>query len=287
MKAIVPESVKPDGYAVLNADNEYTYAMHHDLHCKIAFFSMNPSSERVVAHYRAGGLAAVYEEGFITIRRGGEQIRVEHVNAIPLAFEGKAPFMIENIMAAVLAAFCQNIPVDLIAEGLRSFIPSFENTPGRMNLFCFHNYCVLVDYAHNPHGLAALGEYIKQAGVARKVGILTGVGDRRDEDILSVGRIAGTIFDEVIIRFDEDSRGRDTNQIADLIKQGIREVDPGKPIQVIPDELAALTYAIEHVQNATMIVHLSDRINRSVQLIREFKELEEQFELHPDLLVRA
>ena len=287
VKAIVPESVQPDGYAVLNADNAYTYAMHHDLSCKVALFSMDPAAERVVAHYRAGGLAAIYEDGFITIRRGEEQIRVEHVNNIPLAFEGKASFMIENILAAVLAVYCQNFPVDLIAEGLRSFIPSFENTPGRMNLFCFKNYCVLVDYAHNPHGLAALGEYIQQAGVARKVGILTGVGDRRDEDITTIGRIAGNIFDEVIIRFDEDSRGRDKEQIADLIKQGVGEVDPDKPIQIIADELAALSYAISNVQDATMIVHLSDQINRSVEVIREFKELEEKFELHPDLLVRA
>ena len=116
---------------------------------------------------------------------------MEHINEIPLAFEGKAPFMIENILAAVLAAYCQHIPVALIAQGLRSFIPSFENTPGRMNLFCFQNYCVLVDYAHNPHGLAALGDYIKQADAVHKVGILTGVGDRRDEDIMALGEGSG------------------------------------------------------------------------------------------------
>ncbi|ADB40139.1 cyanophycin synthetase [Spirosoma linguale] len=285
VKAIVAESVKPDGYAVLNADNPHTYAMRHLVSSQVALFSMDPASERIVAHYRAGGLAAVYEDGYITLRRGDQCIQVEHVNNIPLAFEGKAPFMIENIMAAVLAAYCQELPFHLIAEGLRSFVPSFENTPGRMNLFCFRNYCVLVDYAHNPHGIAALGEYIKQAGAVHKVGILTGVGDRRDEDIIAVGRVAATLFDEIIIRFDEDSRGRDTDQIASLIRQGIYEIDQNKPTHIIPDELAALTYAIEHVQESTMIVHLSDRINRSVEIVREFKELEEKFDLHPDLLV--
>jgi cyanophycin synthetase len=283
VKAIVAESVKKDGYAVLNADNTYTYAMRQDLHCHVALFSMNPTNERVVAHYRAGGLVAVYEDEYITIRCSDERIRVEHVNNIPLAFEGKAPFMIENVLAAVLAAYCQNLPVTLIAQGLRSFIPSFENTPGRMNLFCFQNYCVLVDYAHNPHGLAALGDYIKRVNFVHKVGILTGVGDRRDEDIIALGRIAAPLFDEIIIRFDEDSRGRDTCQIADLIRQGIWEVDRNKPIQIIPDELAALTYALEHVRESTMIVHLSDKIHRSVELVREFKELEEIVERHPTL----
>ena len=284
VKAIVPESVKPDGYAVLNADNAHTYAMRQDLRCHVALFSLNPTNERIVAHYRAGGLTAVYEDGYITIRRRDEQIRVAPVTDIPLAFEGKAPFMIENILAAVLAAYCQHLPVSLIADGLRSFVPSFENTPGRMNLFCFRNYCVLVDYAHNPHGLAALGEYVKQAGAVRKVGILTGVGDRRNEDIQALGRVAGSLFDEIIVRFDQDSRGRDHDQIADLIGQGVRDVDPHKPMHVIPDELAALTYAIEHVQDATLIVHLSDRINQSVALVREFKQLEEQVGLHPELL---
>ena len=284
VKAIVPESVKPDGYAVLNADNPHTYAMRQNLSCHIALFSLNPTDERVVAHYRAGDLAAVYEDEYITIRRGEKRTQVEHIKNIPLAFDGKVPFMIENILAATLAAYCQHLPVSLIAEGLRSFIPSFENTPGRMNLFCFQNYCVLIDYAHNPHGLAALGEYIRQAGVVRKVGILTGVGDRRDEDIKALGQIAGKLFDEIIIRFDEDNRGRETDQIANLIRQGICEIDEHKPIRVIPDELAALTYAIEHVQDATMIVHLSDRINRSVELVREFKQLEKAFDLHPELL---
>ncbi|GAB4030078.1 cyanophycin synthetase [Spirosoma jeollabukense] len=285
VKAMVAESVKQDGYAVLNADNPYTYAMHHALSCQVAFFTMNPREERVVAHYRAGGLAAVYEDGYIVIRRGDEQIRIDHIDHIPLAFEGKAPFMIENILAAVLAAYCQHISIDRIAQGLRSFHPSFENTPGRMNLFCFQQYCVLVDYAHNPHGLAALGDYIKRADVAHKVGIVTGVGDRRNEDITALGRIAATLFDEIIIRFDEDSRGRDTGQIAELIRQGIWEVDRNKPTQIIPDELTALTYAIEHVQASTLIVHLTDQINHSVELVREFKKREETMECQPALVL--
>ncbi|MFD1139965.1 cyanophycin synthetase [Larkinella insperata] len=283
VKAIVAESVKPGGYAVLNADNAPTYAMRENLSSQIALFSMHPESEHVVAHYRAGGLAAVYEDGYITIRRGDEQLRVEHVRNIPLAFNGTAPFMIENILAATLAAFCQPISVPQIAEGLRTFTPSFENTPGRMNFFQFRNHCVLVDYAHNPHGLSALGHYLKQTDVGYKVGILTGVGDRREEDIIELGRVACGLFDEIIIRFDEDGRGRETAQIADLVKQGVWEVDAAKPIQVIPDELAALAYALKNAQSGAMIVHLSERIRRSVEIVQEYQELEEKIESQPVL----
>lgn len=287
VKAIVAESVKPSGFAILNADNPPTYAMRENVRAQVALFSMHPESDQVVAHYRAGGLAAVYEDGFITIRRGDEAIRVEHVKNIPLAFDGAALFMIENILAATLAAYCQPIPVPKLAEGLRTFVPSFENTPGRMNLFRFRNYCVLVDYAHNPHGLTALGEYIQRADVTHRVGIVTGVGDRRTEDIVELGRVACGLFDEIIIRSDEDGRGRETAQIADLVKQGIWEVDAAKPLQVIPDELAALTYAIKNAQPGAMIVHLSERISRSVEIVQEFKALDDHYEWQLDSLAKA
>jgi cyanophycin synthetase len=284
VKAIVAESVKPGGYAILNADEPHTYAMRENVRAQVTLFSMHPADEKVVAHYQAGGLVAVYEDGFITIRRGNEWFPIEHVDNIPLAFGGKAPFMIENILAATLAAYCQDISIPLLAEGLRSFVPSYENTPGRMNFFQFQNFRVLVDYAHNPHGLEALGAYLKQAEAQHTIGILTGVGDRRDEDIIAVGRVSVNIFDEIIIRFDEDSRGRDTDQIANLIMQGIREIDPQKSVRIIADELDALTYAIQHAPNGALIVHLSDRVSQSVKLVQECKKREVKAQYQPDLV---
>lgn len=287
VKAIVPESVRPGGYAVLNADNPHTYAMRERVDCRVALFSRQPDSEPVRAHCQAGGLAALYQDGFIAIMQDNSPIRIEHVSHIPLTFAGKCPFMIENVLAAALAAFCQNIPVETIAEGLRTFEPSNENTPGRMNLFCFRDFCLLVDYAHNPHGLMALGEFIQQTEATYRVGILTGVGDRRDEDILLLGRTAAGIFDEIVIRLDKDYRGRNPMALVDLVRQGILSVDADKPITVIPDELAAVNHAIQHVRPGALIVHLTERIDESNDIIRQYKQQDEQYGLHVGMAVPA
>ena len=277
VKAIVPKSVRAGGYAVLNADNDHTYAMRKQVRCHVALFSRKPCSERILNHCEMGGLAAVYNDGFITIMHGFRSIRVEHVQNIPLTFGGKCPFMIENALAATMAAFCQGVPVDVIAAGLRTFEPSEQQTPGRMNLFPFQNFSVLVDYAHNPHGLSALGEFLRQTDSTHLVGIITGVGDRRNEDLIAISQIAAEIFDEIIIRLDKDARGRDPEELVELIRQGVWTTDANKPLLVIPDELDALDHAIHHIRPGEMIVHLTEEIEQSVALIKQYKQQEELY----------
>lgn len=279
VKRVVPETVKPDGYAVLNADNEYTYRMQEQLRCRIALFSTQPDNPLIEQHCAAGGLAAVIDRGFIAIRQGGKVTQLIELIAVPLSFGGKAGFMIENILAATLAAYCQGIMAEDIAEGLRTFIPSGTNTPGRMNLFQFNDFAVLIDYAHNPHGLQALGQYIRQVEATHKVGIITGVGDRRDEDIVALGQIAATLFDEVIIRLDEDGRGRSSEDLISVLTDGIRSGDEQKLIRCIPDELEALTYAIHHARSGSLIVHLTEKVKRAIEVVTEARAQEETYGL--------
>ncbi|WP_234733839.1 cyanophycin synthetase [Tellurirhabdus bombi] len=260
VKAVLPETVKPDGYAVLNADNDHTYAMRERLSCQIALFSLHPNNERILAHCQQGGLAAILENGYITLVSGSDRILLEQVNNIPLAFGGNAPFMIENILAATLGAYCQQVSVEQLAQGLRTFIPSASNTPGRMNLFQFNDFTILVDYSHNPHGLSALGAYLNQTTATRKVGI-----------------VAAGLFDEIIIRLDEDLRGRSEENIVELIQQGISAARVAKPTVVIPEELKALDYAIRHAQAGSLIVHLTEKISKSIEIISGFMELEENY----------
>ena len=268
VKAIVAESVKPTGYAVLNADNEHTATMRDRVTCNVAMFTTCPRNRRVTEHCAEGGLAAVLDEGFVAIWRGSERLKVEAVANIPLAFGGRATFMVENILAATLGAYCQGVPVALIAEGLRSFVPSGETTPGRMNFFQFDGFQVMVDYAHNPHGLAALGGFIRSVPADCRQGILTGVGDRRDEDIRLLGKVAAEIFDDIIVRMDDDSRGRTTEEIMRLVTEGIRLVDADAAIRCIPDELEAIEFAIRHARPGQFVVLLSDKIKESLELVR-------------------
>lgn len=161
VKAVIPKSVSKDGYAVLNADDDLVYAMAEDVSCKVAFFSMDENNPRILKHIAKGGLAAVYENGYISIFKNSYKIRIDRVADVPLTFGGKAKFNIENILAATLAGYISHFEVEDIKTSLRTFIPSPSKTPGRMNLFKFPNFEVLVDYAHNVGGLKAIGEYME------------------------------------------------------------------------------------------------------------------------------
>ena len=275
VKAVAAHTVFPEGYAILNADDDLVYDMHKDLDCKIAFFSLVENNERVKKHCAKGGLAAVYEHGYITILKGGWKIRVEKVTNIPLTFSGLAEFNIANVLAATLAAYVQEFKTEDIRQALQTFVPSPAQTPGRMNMFHFRNYSVMIDYAHNTHGLRAIGKFLNSVEASVKVGIIAGVGDRRDEDIISLGVAAGEIFDEIIIRQDKNLRGRTEQEIIDLMTQGIYSVAPDKKITVIKKETEAIDYAIKNAVKDSFIVITSDVVPDALEQIKMYKAKED------------
>src|SRR5215510_12028410 len=233
VKAVVPETVFPHGYAVLNADDELVYNMGKDLSCHVALFSMDEDNPRIKRHCNNGGLAAVFENGFISIKKGNWKIRVMPVKDIPITFEGKALHNIENCLPAVLATYLfRDITIEDIRSALSSFLPSSSQTPGRLNFFHFRDFTVLADFAHNPHGLKLLCSFVKRLGYPTNIGVISGTGDRRDEDIRELGEISAGYFDEIIIRCDKNLRGRTAEEIIDLLKQGIEKVNPNIPVMV-------------------------------------------------------
>jgi cyanophycin synthetase len=262
VKSIVPESVCKSGYAILNADDELVYAMKETIDCNIALFSMYPDNIRIDRHCEAGGLAAIFDNGYILIRQGNQLMPVEEVANIPITFGGKAEFNISNAMAASLAAYTNGIKLNTIRLALKTFIPSVETTPGRLNIFEFPDFKVVLDYAHNPHGIRALGKFIKKFEEMPKIGVITGVGDRRDEDIIAVGEEAARIFDEVIIRLDEDLRGRSEEDLVALLSKGVHNINPNIPIAFARTECEGTEYAIERAQPGSLIVVLVDNVQK-------------------------
>jgi cyanophycin synthetase len=170
VKGVVPESVFPNGYAILNADDDLVANMASSLRCKVAYFSLNENNPLIKKHCEAGGFAAIAENGFVTISKGNWKIRVDKIVNIPLTFSGKAIFMIQNILPAVLAGFIRNFKMEDIRLALETFIPSPVQTPGRMNLFQFKKYQVMVDYAHNPAGFQAVAKFLEKIDSKPKVG---------------------------------------------------------------------------------------------------------------------
>jgi len=282
VKAVVPESVLPEGYAILNADDDLVYAMAKGLDCKVAYFSMDETNPRIKKHCRNGGIAAVVEDGYIVICKGTWKIRIEKVVNIPLTFSGKAIFMIQNILPAVLAGFLSNVKTEDIRLALETFIPSPTQTPGRMNLFQFNKFQVMVDYAHNTAGFMALGKFLEKINAKPKVGIIAGVGDRRDEDIISLGTLAADMFDEIIIRQDKNLRNRSGEEIIRLIVKGIEGRKIPVPYKIIPTESEAIDFAIRNAKQGAFITICSDVVPDALNSIMKYKEQDASFEMHKE-----
>lgn len=275
VKAVVPETVLPEGYAILNADDDLVYNMRKGLSCNIALFSLDENNPRIKEHCKENGLATVFENGYITILKGEWKIRVDKVTNIPITFGGKAEFNIANCLPVVMASYIRNFKLADIRLALQTFIPSPAQTPGRMNMFHFNNFTVVVDYAHNAAGLEALGKFVNRIESPRKIGIIAGVGDRRDEDTMALGKEAAKLFDEIVIRQDRNLRGRTEKEIIDLITSGIKEESPNAKVDIIPNEKDAINFVIENATKDAFIVICSDVIPDALEMIINLKARED------------
>ena len=165
-----------------------------------------------------------YENGYVTIMKGTWKIRVMKVTEIPITYEGKAMHNIMNTLPAVLATYLfRDITIEDIRTALKTFIPSPAQTPGKVEFVSIQKFKFLVDFAHNPAGLELLCDFVSKLDGAPKVGIISGTGDRRDEDIRELGGISAKYFDEIIIRQDKNLRGRTAEEIVNLLVEGINE----------------------------------------------------------------
>jgi cyanophycin synthetase len=148
-----------------------------------------------------------------------------------------------------------------------------------MNMFEFKKFNVMVDYAHNPAGFQAIGRFLEKIEAKPKIGIIAGVGDRRDEDIILLGTLAAKMFDEVVIRQDRNLRGRSENEIIDLMLQGIHAIDENKKIKVIPSEPEAIDYAFKNAKKGSFIVICSDVVPDALDQVMKYKEQEDTFDI--------
>lgn len=244
VKGVIAEAVSADGYAVLNADDPLVAQMAQNVKGKVAYFSMNPDNPIITDHLRRDGMAAIYENGYVSIYEGEWTLRVEKAVNMPVTMKGMAPFMIANALAACLAAFVNGVDIELIRQGVRTFNPGANQTPGRMNLFDLRDFSVLIDYAHNPAGYEAVGEFVKN-WQGDRLGVIGGPGDRRDEDLMLLGQIAARIFNYIIIKEDDDRRGREKGEVADLILKGMLSENPNQEHIVILDEIEAIETALK------------------------------------------
>jgi cyanophycin synthetase len=264
--------------AVLNADDPNVLKMSGYTEAKvICYVTMNPQHGLVREHIRAGGRACALEAGvngqMITLYDKGSHIPLLWTHLIPATMEGRALHNVQNAMVAASMAFSLGIKLDAIRQGLRTFDTTFFQAPGRMNVFNEHPFKVLFDYGHNAHAVGVMADLAQRLDVTgRRIVVMAGPGDRRDEDLVAIADAVAGRFDHYICRRDDGLRGRDGDEVPRiqaraLMAQGV----PDEAISIIPDEQKAIDAALRMGQPGDLLLVFADALVRSWKQVTKFR----------------
>ena len=276
VKQIIAEVAQD--YCVLNADDERVAEMASVSPAEPIYVTMDPKNERVRSHVRNKGKAVALEEGLngrmLVLYQGERQIPLLWARQIPATIEGRALHNIQNAMFAAAIAHGMGVGVENIRQGLRTFSNDFFQAPGRLNFYNEHPFRVLLDYAHNAHGMEAVARTVRELAVhGRRIGVIASPGDRRDEDILALARAAAPAFDLVLLREDDDLRDRQPGEVAGVLRQGL--IEAGLPAErIVPGcfgEEEAVRRSLEIACAGDLVVIFGDQLARIWEQIVSFK----------------
>ncbi len=217
VKGVVLGAVKVGGIAVLNADNANTVGLGQHAKSEVAWFSMDLNNPLI----QSAEKACYLNNGCVYLKNSSEITKVAEVKDIPVTFGGRVGFMVQNALAATLAAWLFGIEISAIAKSLATFKPSSEQTPGRMNIFEIGNKKLLVDFAHNPDGFAGIRDFLATIDSPCKIGIIVGTGDRKESDLIELGKLSAQMLDRIIIQQVKFLRGRTAEEIVSCLATGI------------------------------------------------------------------
>jgi cyanophycin synthetase len=280
VKQVLVEAVPRDGTAVLNADDPLVAAMGRHCSGSVIYFSMDPNNESIRRQASRGRRAVTVEPGrngdMIVLRQGRKNLPLVWTHLLPATFEGRARMNVQNALAAAAATWAAGAHLHDVRQGLRTFTTSYFMAPGRLNMFELDGYRVIVDYAHNAPAVSALGEFVERLAepsasgrralvTGQRIGVMATAGDRRDEDIVELGRIAAAYFDTIVVREDANNRGRPVGDTAALIERGVREeMAHGARctnVETMLDEMDATRHALDMGHEGDVIVVCVDHAN--------------------------
>ncbi|MDD3839302.1 MAG: cyanophycin synthetase [Clostridia bacterium] len=280
IKSLVIESIKQNGYAILNADDNMALEMSRRTSADIIYFSLNNKNLILKKHAVNGGISVHIKDGYININKGENNIQVIEVKQIPATYNGKLQYNVQNSLVAVSACFGLGIPISIIEKGLKTFYTDEYQNPGRFNLYNIKDFRVVVDYAHNIDGYKQVGKALKKMGASRLIGIIGVPGDRPDNIVLEIGRVCGGIFDKIIIKEDIYKRGRKPGEIAKILETGIKYAGrQSRDINIILRETDALRYAVSNALPGDLIVVFFERLKPILDYIKTISNHTEETRL--------
>ena len=275
LKRVIVQNVAPTGYAVLNAADPIVTQMAHACTGKIIFFAADRHHPRMATH-RAQGKRTVYIDGQTLVAAEGSRIERIALQGIPVTRGGTIGFQVENVMAAVAAAWAVNLSWETIKSGLASFVTDTHNAPGRFNVMDYAGATVIADYGHNPDAMQALVAAVKSMPGKRRSVVISGAGDRRDNDITGQTVILGAAFDDVILYQDAAQRGRADGEVMALLREGLKGASRTAQIDEIRGEFLAIDTALARLQPGDLCLILVDQVQEALDhlalRIRQAKE---------------
>lgn len=262
VKSLVAEAVKPNGYAVLNAEDPMTEYVLKRIKCRAVLFYQDLSNIKLSAYKNYPNV--YIDNGFICVKDKNYQKKIVRVDSIPITFGGMLKCNIDNCLAAVSALYALNIPPETISKALMNF----KDNAGRFNIFDMGEYKIMLDYAHNKAGYEEVLNLCNHLPRQRLVGVIGVPGDREDDMIADVGKISAEYFDYIYIKEDQNPRGRQKNEVANLLyNAAISSGFNGQNLKIINSEAEALKYAMEHARKGDLIVVLYERLEPLVEII--------------------
>ncbi len=279
VKSVVTESVSRRGVSVLNADDPLTLRMARHAGGRVCWFSMRGGEEApgfLLKHLADGGMGALYDPavGEMTLHDGRRSWALGAASAIPATLGGEALFNVQNALAAAAMAVAAGLSPDVVVRALRTFASTYEQNPGRLNVHDEHGFRVVLDYAHNPEGLRALGRLIKaiKPETARSIAMLSVPGDRRDDEILAMGEVGAGFFDELVFRETPDNRGRPVGEVIRLMTEGAlaANLDPSR-IRGIRREEDAVRTCLDMARPGDLVVLTPTRVDAVWRQVLDYR----------------
>lgn len=270
VKSLVVEAVKENGASVLNADDEYVMKARDYAKGRIILFSLDYSNKYILKHLNSGGCGIYVKDGNIFLANNGLAEVIIEIDKIPATISGALKHNIYNSMAAAGAAYALRIPLKIIRASLENFVTDVAGNPGRFNMYDLGDFKVILDYGHNLDSYCVTIEGVKKLKPSRITGIIGIPGNRRDEDIRELGKFSGQSFSNIIIKEDKDLRGRLPLEVANIMRSGALESEMNqKNIKIIPEEVAALKYALRRAKKGDIIVMFFEDMEPLIKVIKQ------------------
>ena len=266
-KTVVIDAVRQGGTAVLNADDPRVLEGQQWARGDIIFFTLDPDSPPVRQHVQDHGVAFTVHDERIVMRQGHVEAEVMPVVDVPITFEGHARFNVANALAASAAAYALGLSVADIQRGLQTFHPTPGQNPGRTNLIDANGMKVLIDYGHNVPALEALSELVGCIPARRRISVASAPGNRRDEDLFTLGTLLARMHDVLFI-YETDARRRAPGDAARLLREGAESVPGACRLEVIMEESQAVDMAFEEAGEGDLLVLLIDDVDGAIERIR-------------------